>query len=97
MHHCAGGPGPNTFDMLTALENRVERGVAPQRVIATKFVNNVPTQGVERTRPLCPHPQTAQYVGKGSIDDAANFVCRDSKNKKGEHHGHDDHHGHHDD
>jgi feruloyl esterase len=31
---------------------------------------------VDRTRPLCPHPQIATYKGSGSIDDAANFVCK---------------------
>jgi feruloyl esterase len=31
---------------------------------------------VERTRPLCPYPQTEHYKGSGSTDDAANFVCR---------------------
>ena len=31
---------------------------------------------VDRTRPLCPYPQVASYKGTGSIDDAANFVCR---------------------
>ena len=29
MGHCAGGPGPNSFDSLTALENWVENGLAP--------------------------------------------------------------------
>jgi hypothetical protein len=28
-----------------------------------------------RTRPLCPYPSFAQYVGAGSIEDSANFVC----------------------
>jgi feruloyl esterase len=28
-------------------------------------------------RPLCPYPQTAHYTGSGSLDDAANFACRD--------------------
>jgi feruloyl esterase len=76
MHHCSGGPGPNTFDALTALENWVERGHAPRSLIATKYVNNVPAQGIERTRPLCPYPKVARYVGSGSIDDAANFECQ---------------------
>ena len=31
---------------------------------------------VDRTRPLCPYPQKATYTGSGSIDEAANFVCR---------------------
>ena len=71
MHHCSGGPGPNTFDMLTVLEQWVERGVAPAAVTATHTTNGV----VDRTRPLCPHPQVATYRGQGSIDDAANFRC----------------------
>ena len=35
MGHCSGGPGPNTFDALTALEQWVEKGVAPDKLIAT--------------------------------------------------------------
>jgi feruloyl esterase len=31
---------------------------------------------VVRTRPLCPYPQVARHSGSGSIDDAANFACR---------------------
>jgi feruloyl esterase len=71
MHHCSGGPGPNTFDMLPVLEDWIERGVAPTRVIASHSTD----ARVDRTRPLCPHPQVAKYVGTGSIDDAANFRC----------------------
>jgi len=71
MHHCSGGPGPNSFDMLTALEGWVERGAAPSRIIASRSTDG----RVDRTRPLCPYPQTARYTGTGSIDDAANFRC----------------------
>jgi hypothetical protein len=71
MHHCGGGPGPNSFDMLTELENWVEKGVAPARVIASRVV----VGKVERTRPLCPHPQVARYSGQGSVDEASNFRC----------------------
>jgi len=31
---------------------------------------------VDRTRPLCPYPQTAQYKGTGDPNDAANFTCK---------------------
>jgi len=72
MGHCAGGQGPNTFDMLTALEQWVEQGRAPERVLATHATNGV----VDRRRPLCPYPQIAVYSGSGSIDDAEPFVCR---------------------
>lgn len=71
MGHCSGGPGPNTIDAITALENWVEKGIAPDKLIATHS-----TAGkVDRSRPLCPYPAVARHTGKGSIDDAANFVC----------------------
>ena len=71
MHHCRGGPGPDSFDMLTVLENWIEKGVAPASVIASRSTDGK----VARTRPLCPHPQVARYSGSGSIDDAASFRC----------------------
>ena len=72
MAHCGGGEGPNTFDMVAALEQWVEHGSAPDQIIATHSTNGK----VDRTRPLCPYPQIAAYKGAGSMDDAANFVCR---------------------
>lgn len=72
MAHCGGGPGPNTFDMQAALEDWVERGTAPERIIATRSLNGI----VDRTRPLCPYPQVASYRGSGDTNDAASFVCR---------------------
>ena len=71
MGHCSGGPGPNTFDALSALEAWVEKGQAPDKLIATHS-----TAGkVDRSRPLCPYPQVARYLGKGSIDEATSFAC----------------------
>jgi feruloyl esterase len=62
--------------MSTALENWVEKGTAPDKIIATKYkTDNNPAAGVVRTRPLCPYPQVAQYKGSGSTDDASNFAC----------------------
>jgi feruloyl esterase len=72
MAHCGGGEGPNAFDMVSALEEWVERGKAPDRIAASHSTNSV----VNRTRPLCPYPQRAVYKGVGSSDDAANFDCR---------------------
>jgi tannase/feruloyl esterase len=73
MGHCGGGEGPNTFDMVAALEQWVEQGKAPDQILASHSADGA----VDRTRPLCPYPQMAAYKGTGSIDDAANFVCRD--------------------
>lgn len=71
MGHCSGGPGPNQFDHLTALEQWIEKGVAPDKMIATHSTGGK----VDRTRPLCLYPQVARWKGTGSTDDAANFAC----------------------
>jgi feruloyl esterase len=72
MAHCAGGEGPNTFDSLSAMEQWVEHKKAPDLMIASHTTNGK----VDRTRPLCPYPQVAQYKGTGSTDEAANFICK---------------------
>jgi len=72
MSHCGGGPGPNKFDAFGPLVSWVEHKESPQRIIASHSSNDA----VDRTRPLCPYPMTAQYTGQGNIDDAGNFVCR---------------------
>lgn len=85
--HCAAVPPgqrtPNVVDFLTALEQWVERGVAPDRIVASHVASgpapqfSMPIKGpVDRTRPLCPYPQMAAYKGTGNIDEAASFVCR---------------------
>ena len=90
MAHCGGGPGPNAFgngttngpvidedhDLVKALEQWRERGIAPDRIIATHYVNNVAAQGVQFQRPLCPFPERAEYLGKRyDPNDAASFEC----------------------
>jgi feruloyl esterase len=72
MGHCGGGEGPNVFDKVGALEQWVEHGKAPETLSASHSTDGT----VDRTRPLCAYPQVATYTGTGSIDDAANFVCR---------------------
>jgi feruloyl esterase len=71
MQHCVGGSGPNTFDTLSALENWVEKGVAPDAIPATHLTNNV----VDRTMPLCPFPAQARYKGSGNVTDTSNWSC----------------------
>jgi feruloyl esterase len=72
MGHCRGGYGPDTFDAMTALEQWVEQGRAPDQIVASHATNGK----VDRTRPLCAYPQVATYTGSGSIDEARNFVCQ---------------------
>jgi feruloyl esterase len=71
MGHCSGGTGPNQFDMLSALEQWVEKGIAPERVVASHSTSGK----IDRTRPLCVYPQVARWKGTGSTDEAANFSC----------------------
>jgi feruloyl esterase len=91
MAHCAGGPGATHFstatrdsdppvsdaqrDMALALQDWVERGVAPESLIATKFDN---ANGTERRavfqRPLCVYPNVARYKG-GPTTSAESFAC----------------------
>jgi Tannase and feruloyl esterase len=71
MGHCGGGIGPDRHDAMTAIIDWVEKGKAPDSMLASRVVDN----RVVRTRPLCPYPQVARYSGQGSIDDAANFRC----------------------
>lgn len=70
MQHCRGGPGPSQFDAQAAIEAWVEQGIAPDRVEASLVEDG----NVTRTRPLCPFPETAQYIG-GDTDQAESFAC----------------------
>ena len=72
MGHCSGGPGPDRFDGLSALELWVEQGIAPQQMTAAKIVNGETV----RTRPLCVHPQVAVWDTVGNPDVAESFSCR---------------------
>jgi len=72
MGHCGGGSAAlDRFDMLSAVVDWVEKGKAPDAVIATgkAFPG--------RSRPLCPYPQYAAYNGHGDPNDAASFACRE--------------------
>lgn len=85
MGHCSGGVGTTNFgnqggtspiidpahDVLQALDAWVDKGTAPDTIIASRVVNGATV----RTRPLCTYPKTAKYKGTGSTDDAASFSC----------------------
>src|SRR5262249_27322870 len=89
MQHCGGGPGPNVvggsyysgplFDakhnVLAALMQWVEKGQAPERIVAAKYQDDDPGKPVLRTRPLCAYPQVARWTHKGSADQEQNFEC----------------------
>jgi feruloyl esterase len=70
MSHCAGGDGPFVFDAIATIDKWVESGKAPDRIVVSN-----PPGAPPRTRPLCPWPQEAVYIGQGSTDDERNFRC----------------------
>jgi feruloyl esterase len=82
MLHCGVGPGPNTFgnlldpaptgtpdrDLFAALTAWVEKGRAPEVVVATKYVDDDPAKGRDRASRICPWPLVARTDGKGDPD-----------------------------
>lgn len=77
VNHCAGGAGADTVDLLTALENWVEKGVAPSqaKLVATKF--HPETGESVLSRPLCKYPRYPRYKGTGDVNSADSFTCVD--------------------
>lgn len=75
--HCGGGIALEKFDALGALMDWVEAGKAPDQIVASvnKANKEIPAAwSPERTRPLCPWPKYAKYVG-GDVETAASFTC----------------------
>ena len=70
--HCGGGVGPDQADYMGALERWRENNIAPDQIAAAKVAGG----RVEMTRPICAYPKVASYKGIGSVNDAANFVCK---------------------
>jgi feruloyl esterase len=94
MGHCAGDIGASNFggagqqpppvrdgahDVVTALEDWVERGTAPGEFIATKYAGpeagSAGSPQVKFQRRLCLYPAVAKYKGAGDPNAAASFVC----------------------
>jgi len=75
MGHCSGGPSTDQFDILSPLVEWVEHGAAPHEIIASG--RNFTTAPSTRSRPLCPYPQEARYIGPagGDLSVASNYHC----------------------
>lgn len=73
-----GVPGfeDSKHDALLALMQWVEHDIAPQEIVATKYVNDSVALGVRRQRPLCPFPSQAKYHGAGNPDLATSWECQ---------------------
>jgi feruloyl esterase len=97
MWHCKDGPGPNAFggpiqqqapsydpkyDLMSGLTQWVERGIAPQSVIATKYLGDAAQSAIVMQRPLCPYPQFPRYNGSGDPSVPQSYNC--SADEKGD-------------
>ena len=68
MAHCRGGPGVDTLDAISALEQWREEGRAPSEMLGRNRETGM-------ARPICAYPSYAKYDGSGDLDDAANWSC----------------------
>jgi pimeloyl-ACP methyl ester carboxylesterase len=88
MGHCGSGDEPNDFgqwlrpgdtpqnSLYSALEEWVEKGVAPNGVIGTKFrIDGDPKSSVVKTRRICPYPRAASRTRLGGDSAATNYGC----------------------
>jgi hypothetical protein len=69
MTHCGGGQSTDRFDMLEAIQEWVEHGQAPDRIVASGRA----FPGI--SRPLCPYPKVTRFDG-GDPNDEKSFSCR---------------------
>ena len=74
MDHCSSLRiiGYDDFDALGALENWVEKGIAPKEIFASGNTLDDPPQ--VRSRPLYPYPLYAKFLG-GDPNDPDNFAA----------------------
>jgi hypothetical protein len=95
MQHCAAGPGATSFGQggpledpgpddaahsaYRALEGWVENGVAPEKVIASRFEEPDEKPPAVFTRPLCAYPLEAEYSGTGDRTSADSYTCKAPK------------------
>jgi Tannase and feruloyl esterase len=87
MNHCAGGEGAHAVDYLSYLEAWVERGEAPDMMLAAQPKPDAPQrpqygapalapEQAAFTRPLYPYPLQPRYKGRGDTGDAASYEPR---------------------
>jgi feruloyl esterase len=74
--HSVPGFSDPSHDILLALMDWVEKGTAPEKMVATTWKNDTTQDAVYRQRPLCFYPKKAVYKGKGDPNEAQNWDCQ---------------------
>ncbi|MES2785769.1 MAG: tannase/feruloyl esterase family alpha/beta hydrolase [Pseudomonadota bacterium] len=77
-------PEPPTInpqhDAMVALQHWVEGGAAPDKLIATKYSNDLTGGTVVAQRPICAYPKFPKYAGAGDPTKASSYICEDNGN-----------------
>lgn len=83
MDHCTGGDGAYAIDFLAYLDDWVDKGRTPERIVGVHIKNEraagwsqelpVGAADVAFTRPFFPYPTETKYRGNGDPNDAASF------------------------
>ncbi|KAF2194391.1 feruloyl esterase B precursor [Zopfia rhizophila CBS 207.26] len=74
--HGVPGFSDAKHDVLLALMDWVEKGTAPDSIIATRYANDTEHTAVSSQRPLCMYPKQAKYKGTGDQNDAGSWECK---------------------
>lgn len=71
--HELDGPGAGSVDLLAALDDWVERGAAPDQLVASRLDD---AGKIQFQRPLCSFPAYPHYNGTGDPTKASSFTCK---------------------
>lgn len=73
--HELDGPGTSvsSMDLLAAMDAWVEKDIAPDHIVATKF--EADTMKPLFQRPVCEYPKFPRFNGKGDPSKAESFTC----------------------
>jgi len=92
MMHCGGGPGPDSFNSMSAgipqppeasPQNDLFQALVAWREhgkaperVIATKFESADPKRIAMQRPLCAYPQRAAYAGTGSTAAAESFVCK---------------------
>ncbi|KAF2712575.1 tannase and feruloyl esterase [Pleomassaria siparia CBS 279.74] len=91
MAHCSGGDGASVIgqtiasvdslepqkNVLMAIVDWVENGVAPETIIGSKWANGTKSSGIEYERAHCKYPKRNVYKGEGDPKAIDSWKCID--------------------
>lgn len=70
-----GTPQARYMDLVTYLEDWVEKGTTPPDAVPQTLMDAKPPYAVQRSRPLCRYPKYPRYNGSGDPDKMESYTC----------------------